>query len=141
MTRPTPPRFEDVSLEVEALVQALSNATSIAGPAPPVEADLWRIYARSEVAVARLKYRLGVERPGAFSTLPRPELPAELLPEALADMRKAASLMRSGEPDAALGSLRSARTSLRAYLAEIERVRRREKRKAAASRRPSSSSS
>lgn len=106
-----------------------------------MENDVWTIYARTEKAVAKMKLRLGTERPGVFTELPRSKRPEEFLPVALEKMKAASAEVGAGKTAEALESLRAARTLLRAYLAELGRVRSREKRKAALSRRSSSPAS
>ena len=88
----------------------------------------------SERLAAVLKFRLGVERPGVFLKLPRSEKPEEFLPAALEGLGAAIEALGNKKQTEALGSVRSARTFLRAFLAEKRRVRMREKRRASASR-------
>jgi hypothetical protein len=135
------PRREDVLAEIDALCDSLGRLVARPPPSAPAEGEVWLLYARTETAVARLKYRLGAERPGVFSELPRSKNPEEFLSRALHDLEDARALARSASLAEALTALRAARTGLRAYLAELGRVRAREKRKAALSRRSSLSSS
>ncbi len=128
---------DDLKVEIAALTDSLGSAVG----GSPAENDIWVIYARTERAVAKLKLRLGTERPGAFTELPRSKRPEEFLETALEQMRRAGVLVQSRKTAEGLESLRGARTSLRAYLAELGRVRSREKRQAALSRRSSSSTS
>lgn len=134
----------DLARDINAARAALSDALGADGSAIPAEIDVWRAYARTEGTAAKLKYRLGSERPGMRSALPEVERPRELITSALAQLDEAAATARDGRLDEALESLRLARTSLRAYLADLEKVRRRERRlarKASPSKRASSPSS
>jgi len=117
--------LDGIADEVEAI--SLSLGTAARG-APP-ELEVWRAYARTEKTVARLKYRLGAERPGAFTELPRSADLARLLRDATRRLDEALSEARDGRPAECLDALRGARTCLRAYLAELGRIRSREKRK------------
>jgi hypothetical protein len=138
---PLRPPVDDLVREIATLSDSLA---AIVGrpPAPNEEEEVWLIYARTERTVAKLKYRLGTERPGIFSELPTSELPDEFLTRALGHLRDAGGRMTASRPVDGLESLRSARTYLRAYLAEQRRVRMRDRRKATLlSRRPSSSPS
>jgi hypothetical protein len=139
MRKRAAPRAPDLSPEIGSIADSLSSilegrATS------PTEAEVWPLYARSERAVAKLKYSLGSERPGEFTELPKSKRPEEMLREALDRLRDAAKADDDGG-ERTLESLRRGRTLLRAYLAELGRVRSRERRKAAVSRRTSSTSS
>jgi hypothetical protein len=134
MRRPTRPRADDPAAEIASLADLLGGIVGMA----PGEDAVWPIYARTEKAVARLKFKLGTERPGVFSELPKSKRPEEFLAKALASFGIAQTEIRAGNDADGLEALRSARTSLRAYLAELGRVRSREKRRAALSRRSSS---
>jgi len=137
---PLRPRVDDLVGEIAALSDSL-GAIIERSPAPS-EDEVWLIYARTERTVAKLKYRLGTERPGIFSELPASELPEEFLTRALGHLRDAGAETTAGRPVGGLEALRSARTYLRAYLAEQRRIRMRERRRATLlSRRPSSSPS
>jgi hypothetical protein len=130
---------DDILTELRELHGTLSKLVAAAPQSPPGENEVWLLYARSERLAAVLKFRLEVERPGVFQKLPRSEKPEEFLPRALEGLKDAiAALEEKKEPDG-LESIRSARTSLRAYLAEKRRVRMRAKRRASAASRPSSS--
>ena len=48
---------------------------------------MWLVYARTERAVAKLRFRLGTERPGVFSELPKSKRPDEFLARALEALR------------------------------------------------------
>jgi hypothetical protein len=134
-------RIDDIELEIAALTESLSGIVERSPAEPPTEKEVWLVYARSERAVAKLRYRLGTERPGVFSELPKSKRPDEFLTHALEGLNMAAAKMKTGELADGLEALRGARTCLRAYLAELVRIRMREKRKASLSRRSSSSSS
>jgi hypothetical protein len=141
MGRPLRPRVDDILSEVAVLSDSLRAVIDRSSGSPPEEKELWLIYAGTERAVAKLKYRLGVERPGVFSELPKSKSPEEFLTRALDSFRDAGTKMRDESLIDGLEALRAARTYLRAFLAELLRVRMREKRKAALSRRSSSPSS
>jgi len=130
-------RADDLEVEIAALADSLGSVVG----GTPAEGDVWTIYARTEKAVAKMKLRLGTERPGVFTELPRSKLPEEFLAAALEQMRTASAEVQARRSAEGLESLRGARTFLRAYLAELGRVRSREKRKVALSRRSSSSAS
>ena len=134
MRRPAKPWTQDPTGEIASLAGLLGAVVG----ATPGEEVVWPIYARTEKAVAGMKFRLGVERPGVFSELPKSERPEEFLTKALASLGTAQAALLSGDEIGGLDALRSARTSLRAYLAELGRVRSREKRRASLSRRSSS---
>ncbi|MGD0638048.1 MAG: hypothetical protein ABSA72_08420 [Nitrososphaerales archaeon] len=134
MRRPAGPRPEDPAAEIASLADLLRE---VVGKAPG-EAAVWPIYARTEKQVARLKFRLGTERPGVFSELPKSKRPEEFLTRALESLGTAQAEIRAGDEAGGLEALRTARTCLRAYLAELGRVRSREKRRVALSRRSSS---
>ncbi len=131
----------DIELEIAALSESLSGILERSHTDPPTEKEVWLVYARSERAVAKLRYRLGTERPGVFSELPKSKRPDEFLARALEGLNVAAAKMKTVDSADGLEALRGARTCLRAYLAELVRIRMREKRKASLSRRSSSSSS
>ena len=141
MSPPPSPRVDDLVTEIASLSDSLAFIVDRSPTTAPEENEVWLIYARAERTVAKLKYRLGTERPGVFSEIPTSKLPGEFLTKALGHLREAAAKTRAGDPAEGLEELRSARMYLRAYLAELLRVRMREKRKATLSRRSSRSSS
>jgi hypothetical protein len=141
MTPPLRPRVDDLVVEIVSLSGSLSALVDHSPTTAPEENEVWLIYARTERTVAKLKYRLGTERPGIFSELPTSKRPDEFLIKALERLREAGTKTEAESPVDGLEALRSARTYLRAYLAELKRVRMREKRKTTLSRRSSSPSS
>ncbi|MDA4114175.1 MAG: hypothetical protein OK474_09035 [Thaumarchaeota archaeon] len=141
MSPPQPPRVDDLIIEIASVSSSLGALIGRSPATPPEENEVWLIYARTERIVAKLKYRLGTERPGVFSEVPTSERPEEFLSKALQHLREARAKIESEKPVDGLEALRSARTYLRAYLSELRRVRMREKRKATISRRSSFPSS
>ena len=133
--------FEDISTAIAELTESLTSVVGRSRAAAPGEMEVWPLYALAEKTVAKMKLRLGVERPGVLSEIPRSKVPSEFLEAALKSLRAAGSQVSEGELVVALESLRSARTFLRAYLAELARVRSRQARMAARSSRSSSPSS
>jgi hypothetical protein len=131
---------DDILEEVRELHDSLSRLLGAAAKDPPEEHEIWSLYARSERLAAVLKFRLGVERPGVFLKLPRSEKPEEFLPLALGGLGAATEALEKKKQLDGLESIRTARTYLRAYLAEKRRIRMRMKRKASAVRRSSSPS-
>jgi len=141
MSPPLSPRVDDLVTEIASLSDSLASIVDRSPTTAPGENEIWLIYARAERTVAKLKYRLGTERPGVFSEIPTSERPGEFLTKALERLREAVAKTNAESPVEGLEALRSARMFLRAYLAELLRVRMREKRKATLSRRSSRSSS
>lgn len=131
---------DDILPGLAALSDALRRVIEEA-PESQAEYEVWRIYAETEKAVAKLKFRMGVERPGVFTELPRSKGQHDYLRDALADLVRAEDKMRNGCLIDALEALRGARTFLRAYLSELARIKSKARRQAALSRRSSSSSS
>ena len=140
MSPPPRPRVDDLVTEIASLSDSLASILDRSSKTAPQENEVWLIYARAERTVAKLKYRLGTERPGVLSEIPTSKRPGEFLTKALGNLREAAAKTEAENPVEGLEELRSARTYLRAYLAELLRVRMREKRKATLSRRSSRSS-
>ncbi len=141
MARPASPRVDDILGEIDSMSVSLGKVLAHSPTGQPSEIEVWLIYERCERAVAKLRYRLGSERPGVFTELPRSKQPLEFLSAALEGLGMARGKIQEGNFLDGLESLRSARTSLRAFLAEMGRARTREKRRAALSRRSSSTSS
>jgi hypothetical protein len=131
------PKVDDVLAEIQSISESLGKLVARPQTDGPTEVEVWLIYERCEKAVAKLRYRLGTERPGVFSELPKSKRPSDFLSGALDDLGLASTKIRDGKLLDGLESFRSARTRLRGYLAEMGRVRARQKRKAALSR-PSS---
>ena len=131
---------DDILDEVKVVQLSLSKLVGAAAKNPPGADEIWPLYARTERLAAVLKFRLGVERPGVFLELPRSENPEEFLPLALAGLGDATESLTEKELLQGLESIRTARTYLRAFLAEKHRERMRVRRKAAAAKRTSSSS-
>ncbi|MGA2666013.1 MAG: hypothetical protein ABSF83_13825 [Nitrososphaerales archaeon] len=125
MSPPARAVLDGVAEEVGAI--SLSLGTGAGGA--PSELEVWRAYARTEKTVARLKYRLGAERPGVFTELPRSADLTGLLRDAGRRLDEARALAAEDHPAECLEALRVARTCLRAYLAELGRIRSREKRR------------
>lgn len=87
------------------------------------------MYARAERLAAKLKFRLGLERPGVFLEVPRSEAPEEFLPLALDALRDSEKAFDGGDVRGGLESLRTGRTYLRAYLSSKRRIESRAKRR------------
>jgi hypothetical protein len=135
------PKVDDVLAEVESISESLGTLVARLQTEEPTEIEVWLLYERCEKAVAKLRYRLATERPGFFTELPKSKRPSDFLSGALDDLGVASMRIREGKLLDGLESFRSARTRLRAFLAELGRVRARQKRKASLSRRSSSPSS
>ena len=129
-------RSDDILKEVREAQRSLSQLIVAAADRPPKENEVWSLYAVSERLAAVLKFRLGVERPGVFLELPRSEKPEEFLPLALDGLQSAVAALEAKDQLEGLESIRTARTYLRAYLAQKRRVKMRAKRKASSSSRP-----
>ena len=127
--------YQDILDELTGLRASLDSAITREGG--PTEDDVWRVYSRMERLAAILKLRMGVEGPRVLQEVPRSKTPGEFLSQALDSAGLASEkLSREQLPDA-LAAIRSSRTSLRAYLAELNRARAREKRRAGLVRRAS----
>ena len=119
--------LDDIRQQAEAIEASLSRL--IDSNKSPGENDVWPLYARSEMTAAILKYRMKVERPGVFQTLPKSDAPEEFLPPALAALRAALAFLTEQRASESLEQLRKARTLLRAFLASKKRLAAREKRR------------
>ena len=134
---PTQVRTEDLLKELAEISQSLRLIVEGLPLRMPTEMQVWSVYAGTEKTVAILKFRLGAERPGVFSELPKFQRLADFLPVALEKLTEATLKIEAEQLLEGLDTLRGARDNLRAYLSEERRVRMRAKRRAAASR-PSS---
>lgn len=127
-------RTEDVLRELATLRGSLERIVEKMGSGPPVEFEVWSVYARTEKTVAILKLRMDVERPGVFTELPTADQAEDFLPKALGLMERASVEIEDDKLTDGLESLRGARNNLRAYLSEQARTRARARRKRAVSR-------
>jgi hypothetical protein len=134
-------RTEDIRQELAGLVVTLGALVDSLSAAAPTENQVWAIYAGAEKAVAKLKLRLGVERPGEFQEIPTSKKPEEFLTMSLERMNDGAAKMDERHLVESLESLRMSRNYLRGYLAERRKVRLRERRQAAAAKSSSASPS
>jgi len=124
-------RTEDLLQEIAELSESLGSLVEGLESRPPTEMQVWTIYAGTEKVVAILKFRMGVERPGVFSVLPKAQRPVELLPVALERMTEGARKIRDNQLAGGLEALRGARDHLRAYLSDERKLRMRSRRRAA----------
>lgn len=128
-----PVRYEDILGELRGLTSTLRTLAAKEGD--PTEDEVWPVYASMERLVAILKLRMKEDRLGtALRELPRSKTPREFIPAALGFAERGAESLGKGELAPGLQSMRESRTNLRAYLAEINRARMREKRKARTTR-------
>jgi hypothetical protein len=126
-------RTEDLLQELAELSESLGKIVAALPSRPPTEMDVWTVYAGTEKVVAILKLRLGVERPGVFSELPKAQRSVDLLPIALERMTHGTGEIKEKRLLDGLNDLRVARDHLRAYLSEERKARMRTKRRAAVS--------
>ena len=124
-------RTEDLLQEIAELSESLGSLVEGLESRPPTEMQVWTIYAGTEKVVAILKFRMGVERPGVFSVLPKAQRPVELLPVALERITEGARKIRDNQLAGGLEALRGARDHLRAYLSDERKLRMRSRRRAA----------
>jgi hypothetical protein len=134
-------RTEDLRQALALLSDELSSLVEDRPASPPGEQQVWPIYSGMEKTVAKLKLRLGVERPGVFQEVPTSKTPELLLTLALERMKGGIQKMDERHLLESLESLREARNYLRGYLSEKHKVKMREKRQAALARRSSASPS
>jgi len=131
-------KSDDILVELKEVHRSLSGVVARTAKKPAGEGDVWSLYARSERLAAVLKIRLGVERPGVFLKIPRSDNPQEFVSLALDSLRDAIAALETARQLDGLESIRTARTYLRAFLADGRRAAMRAKRKSSAASRLSS---
>ena len=134
---PTQVRTDDLLRELTEASSFLQRIVERLPERDPVEMEVWSVYAVTEKVVAILKFRIGVERPGLVTELPRARISRELLPPALVMMKESRTNIESNQLLEGLETLRRARNNLRAYLSQERKARIRQKRRTATPR-PSS---
>lgn len=127
-------RTDDLQKELKVLAESLGTLVGGLTTGSPAEDEVWLIYARVERLVAKLKLRLGVERPGVFQEVPTSKKTEDFLPLALKRMADGIRKLDEGDALEGLECLRNSRNCLRGYLADRRKVRMRERRRAAARR-------
>ena len=116
--------IEDIVASLRSIEANLGKLLSDAGG--PSEMDVWRVYAGTEMAVAKLKARLDYETPGLRFVLPKGDDKA-LLEGAKERLSRGLAALESGRHAEAIGLLREARNMLRSYLTEKRRAATRKK--------------
>jgi hypothetical protein len=100
-------------------------------PGEVLERDVWLAYLNVEKSIALLKASIDFETPGVFVPIPRKiPSPRDLLPPALEKLEEGIALVKRGDFQEAIVTLRTSRNGLRFYLVEAGRSRARERRAA-----------
>lgn len=100
------------------LARSLSRRLSVPSPGDQV---VWEVYAETEKLIAVMRFRLGYETPGRFTSLPSASDMEALVARASGLLSEAADEMERGSAIDSIETLRGARNHLRSYLGEKNR--------------------
>jgi hypothetical protein len=118
---PSRVKTEDLVDDLRSLDAGLAALLERDGDPP--EMDVWKVYAGTELVVAKLKARLGFETPGVHFKLPKAKDSwRTLLVESRTKLESGLAALSRGEPVEAVGILREGRNLLRGYLTEKRRA-------------------